>query len=106
MASRTVKLIDEARNVLALAHVEDEGPHYGGTVDLRDAPASFRALCEHFDEAVNDQIFGLADEIEEQFASLHIKAVFEDGSEGYVTDLQVFPSTGGVSFKLAEPASS
>jgi hypothetical protein len=47
-------------------------------------------------------MFSFLDEIQEKIGSLTIKAVFDDGCEAPVKDLQVFPSTGEVSFKLAE----
>jgi hypothetical protein len=42
------------------------------------------------------------DEIQEEIGSLPIKVVFDDGYESPVKDLQVFPSTDDVSFKLAD----
>ncbi len=102
MQTRIVKLIDQSRNVVATAQVADEGAYYGGTIDLRQTPASLRALFEEFEEIVNGQMFAFLDDIQERIGSLPIKAVFDTGHEVYVKDLQVFPSTGDVSFKLAE----
>src|SRR5258708_36158228 len=96
-----VKLIDPRRNVLAAAQVADEGEHYGGTIDLARTPPDVCALFEAFEEVVNGQMFSLLDEVQARIGSLAIKAVFDDGSEVGVKDLQVFPSTGDVSFKLA-----
>jgi hypothetical protein len=47
-------------------------------------------------------MFSLLDAVESKIHALAVKAVFEDGSEALVKDLQIFPSTGDVSFKLAE----
>ena len=102
MNTRTVKLIDQSRDVLAVTQVADEGDHYGGTIDLEGAPASLRALFDEFEEIVNGQMFSFLDAIQEKIGSLPIKAVFDNGREVYVKDLQVFPSTGEVSFKSAE----
>ncbi len=102
MNTRTVGLIDEYRNSLATARVVDEGEYYGGTIDLTCTPASVRALFEEFEETVNGQMFSFLDEIQEKIGALRIKVVFNDGCEAYASDLQVFPSTGDVSFKLAE----
>lgn len=102
MQTRIVKLIDPSRNVVATAQVADEGAYYGGTIDLRQTPASLRALFEEFEEIVNGQMFAFLDDIQERIGSLLIRAVFDTGHEVYVKDLQVFPSTGDVSFKLAE----
>ena len=61
-----------------------------------------RALFDEFEEAVNDQIFSFADEIQAKIDSYGIRARFDDGLEAEVKDVQVFPSTGDVSFKLVD----
>ena len=106
MTTQLVKLIDRSRSVLAVAHVADEGDHYGGTIDLLGTPANLRTLFDEFEEIVNGQMFSFLDEIQEKIASVSVKAVFENGREVEVKDLQVFPSTGDVSFRLAEVPSS
>jgi hypothetical protein len=102
MNTRTVQLIDESRNVLARAEVTDEGEYYGGTIDLACTPPRVRLLFEEFEEIVNGQMFSFLDAIQERVGALAIKVVFDDGCEAQVKDLQVFPSAGEVSFKLAE----
>jgi hypothetical protein len=102
METRTVKLIDPSRKVVATAQVADEGAYYGGTIDLRDTPPSMRALFEEFEEIVNGQMFAFLDDIQERIGALPLKVVFDTGQEGHVKDLQVFPSTGDMSFRLAE----
>ena len=47
-------------------------------------------------------MFSLLDEIQEKIAVISMKAVFENGREVEIKDLQVFPNTGGVSFKFAD----
>jgi hypothetical protein len=105
MNARTVKLIDSSRNVLATAQVADEGDHFGGTIDFRSMPASLRSLFDEFEEIVNGQMFSFLDEIQGKIGSLCVKVVFENGHEAPVKDLQVFPSTGEISFRLAEAPS-
>ncbi len=100
MTTKTVKLLDRARNVIATARVTDERGHYGGTIDLGKTHVELLRLFEEFEEVVNGQIFSLLDEVQQKIEVLSLKAVFEDGSEVAVNDLQVFPSTGDVSFKL------
>ncbi len=102
MQTRTVKLIDQTRHVVATAQVADEGAYYGGTIDLCQTPASLRALFEEFEEIVNGQMLSFLDDIQERIAAHPIKAVFESGQEVDIKDLQVYPSTGDLSFKLAE----
>jgi hypothetical protein len=103
MSARTVKLIDQARNVIAVTHVADKGGRYEGTIDLTCAPPSLRTLFNEFEEIVNGQMFSFLDEIETKIASFSLKAVFDNnGAELSVKELQIYPSTGDVSFKLAE----
>ena len=100
MSARTVQLVDQSGAVLATAQVADEGGYFGGTVDLGCMPPAVRALFEEFEEIVNGQMFVFLDEIQAKIAALHTKAVF-DGFEQEVKDLQIFPSTGDVSFRPA-----
>jgi hypothetical protein len=102
METRAVKLIDQSRQVVATAQVADEGTYYGGTIDLSETPASLLAMFEEFEEIVNGQMFAFLDDIQEKISGLPLKVRFEAGHEAYVKDLQVFPSTRDVSFKLAE----
>lgn len=101
-----VRLVDESGAVLAIARVSDEGEHYGGTIDLSETPDRLIALFEEFEEVVNGQIFSVLDEVQEKIAALPIKAVFDSGIESNIRDLQIYPETGDVSFKLpASPTS-
>jgi hypothetical protein len=97
-----VKLIDCSGNIVATACVIDEGDHYGGTIDLRHSPAMLRTLFDEFEEIVSGQMLSFLDEIQAKISSLGIKVVLDDGMEAFVKDLQVYPSTGDVSFMLAE----
>ena len=101
MNMRRVEFIDRSRAVLAVAQVADEGGSFGGTIDLHAAPAELRALFEDFEEIVNGQMFVFLDEIQGKIGALGISALFDDGLEADIKDLQVFPSTGDVSFRLA-----
>jgi hypothetical protein len=101
MSTRSVQLVDQSRNVLATAQVANEGEYYGGTIDLRSAPSSLHALFNKFEEIVNGQEFVFLDAVQEEIGALRIKAIFDDGSEMDIKDLQVFPSMGDVSFRPA-----
>ncbi len=105
MSMRHVALVDQSRTVLATAEVADEDGYFGGTIDLRSTPAHLRALFEEFEEIVNGQMFAFLDEIQEKIGSLSVKALFDDGCAVPVKDLQVFPSTGDVSFRLVSAPS-
>jgi hypothetical protein len=100
MQTQTVRLIGQAGQVLATAQVADEGAHYGGTIDLRQTPPKVRALFDEFEEIVNGQMFSFLDEVQGRIGLLDIKASFDDGEEVEIKDLQVFPSTCDLSFKL------
>lgn len=101
MNVQTVKLINQARDLLATAHVAEEGDHYGGSIDLRQIPATVRALFEEFEGIVNGQMLSFLDEIQARIGALRVRVVFPDGCEVPIQDLQVYPSTQEVSFKLA-----
>jgi hypothetical protein len=60
-----------------------------------------RVLFAEFEEIVNGRMFAFLDDIQERIGSFLFKAVFADGKEVPVRNLQVFPSTGAVSFKFA-----
>lgn len=100
MDLQTVELLDRDWNVLAAAHVAWEGTHYGGTIDLTEMPEPYRALFQEFEEIVNDQVFGLLDDIDERIESLGISARLPDGSQAPIVRLQVWPQQGTVSFDL------
>jgi hypothetical protein len=100
MVTHRVQLIDPDRTVLATAVVADEGTHFGGTIDLGPAPSDLRALFEEFEEVLNSQMFVFLDEVQGKIGSLPIRVRFANGFESPVSDLQVFPRTGDVSFKL------
>jgi hypothetical protein len=50
-------------------------------------------------------MFSLLDAIEEQIEMLHLKAVFVDGHEATLTDVQIYPSTKKISFQVVKVAS-
>lgn len=101
MQPRTARLVDPTGTVLATARVADEGGYYGGTIDLHGTPPELRALFDEFEEVVNGQMFAFLDDVQARIAAHPVRAVFEDGCEVPVKDLQVFPGTGDVSFRPA-----
>jgi hypothetical protein len=103
MDTQSVRFVDASGNFMATGHVNDEGGHYGGTIQVRELPSSTRELFEEFEETVNDQMLSLIDEIQARIGALRVKVVFSDGHESALHDLQIYPSTGDVSFKLATP---
>jgi hypothetical protein len=47
-------------------------------------------------------MYSLADEIEDSIGKIPLRVAFADGMEAYVEDLQVYPSTKRVSFKIRQ----
>lgn len=101
MTTHTVRFLDPARVVVATATVADAGDHFAGTIDLSAAPPAVRAVFAEFEEVVNGQMFSFLDEVEGKVAALGLRAEWDEGPTAPVTDLQVYPATGEVSFKLA-----
>ena len=100
MSSQRVTLIDQGRQVVATAQVAEQAGTFTGRIDLRPMPVSLQRLFEEYEEIVNTQTFSLLDEIEEQIETLHLQAVFEDGHEAALADVQIYPSTNKVSFQV------
>jgi hypothetical protein len=98
-----VKLLDQSRTPVATAQVTAEDGFFSGKVDLSSMPPALRQTFEEYEELVNGQMFSLLDEIEERIAAVPIVVVFEDSREARVTDLQIYPSTGLVSFRVTKP---
>ncbi|HUG94281.1 MAG TPA: hypothetical protein VML55_25855 [Planctomycetaceae bacterium] len=104
MKMRVLLLLDEQRNELAVARVLDEGERFRGTIDLSSTPPHIRELFDEFEEIVDGQMFSLLDEIQQKIDSLGLRAKFDSCNEARISDLQVYPRTGDVSFRLAESA--
>ena len=95
------KLIDKSGAVVAMGTVADEGDFYGGEMTSIPPGSSCRALFEEFESIVNDQMFSFLPDLEAKIEATGIRVVFDDGAQGEVKELQIFPTTGDVSFKLA-----
>jgi hypothetical protein len=106
MTDQPMYLVDQSSKRVAVLHVAPTGDRYRGTIWLDATPAQLKHLFEEFEENVEGQMFSLADEVEEQIGMIPLRVVFANGTEAYVEDLQVYPSTQRVSFKIrqASPA--
>ena len=106
MTTQSLILVDQSSTRIAVLHVDPSGDHYRGTICLDATPAHFRHLFEEFEENVEGQMFHLADEVEEKIGAIPLRAIFPNGVEVDVADLQVYPSTKRVSFAIrqASPA--
>ncbi len=104
MNTESVKMIGENHEVVAIAQVDQRGEVFSGTIHLDSLPISVRRMFEEFEELVNGQMFSLLDDVQDRIDGLLWRVKFADGVERAIADLQIFPSTQRVSFKLATPA--
>jgi hypothetical protein len=101
MTDKTVQIVDQSCGIVATAQVAETDGVFAGLIDLRSMPADLRRRFEAYEEIVNSQMFSLLDEMEEQIAEIQLVAIFEEGEAFPVEDLQIYPSEGRVSFKVA-----
>lgn len=99
MSCRSIQLVDAAGAVQATAKVADRDGVFEGTVDLRHTPPELRVLFDEFEEIVNGQVFVLLDDIQGRMVACVNRAIFDDGCEIAIRDLQVFPLSGEISFR-------
>lgn len=100
MSRRTVKLLDQQGRLIAVGSVSDQGNRYAGFVDIEPMPSEVQTLFEEFEGAVNGQLLGHIDDLVARIAALRVRAVFDDGTESRVRNLQIFPADDVVSFEL------
>jgi hypothetical protein len=99
MTFTTVEFIDRAGQIVASAQIVESDDLFRGKIDLTPMPASMRRTFEQYEELIKNQAFPLLAAIEDQVDQLGIKVVFSN-SESVVEDLQIYPSTERVSFRL------
>ncbi len=99
MGDRPLSLVQPTAGKIVSFDVALSDALYRGTASLDHTPPTIRRLFECFEEYVNGQVFPLADEVEEEIDALGLRIAFADGSESPAEDLQVYPSTGRVSFR-------
>lgn len=98
--SQNITLIDGTGAVVAAAQVDQERELFSGPVDLGQMPQSMFRKFEEFEEIVNDQAFSALDEVQDEIERFGLKAVFENGREEMLDNLQIYPSDSVLSFKL------
>lgn len=105
MADTPVTLVDHSGNAVATARVSPRGDGiYVGSVDLGPMPPALRRSFEEFEELVNGQVFSLLDEVVESLGRNPLRVVFAEGHEARAEDLQIFPRTGRLSFRVSTDA--
>lgn len=102
MTTQKINFVDSCGCVLATAQVTARDGLFSGLADLSNMPGSLRRKFEEYEEIVLGQMFGSLDSIEDQIQDLSIKVVFENDAEAAVEDLQLYPSSGRVSFKVPQ----
>lgn len=103
--SQAVRLLDRTGRLLATAVVSPTNDGYAGSARLADMPDTMRRAFDEYESLVNQQVFALLDQIEERIAAMDISAVFADREAAPVLDLQLFPGSLRVFFRLAyDPA--
>jgi hypothetical protein len=103
MTLRPIHLIDSAATKLAALEVAPVNDHFEGTIAVERLPSNLRSLFQEFEEVIEGQMFSLLDGIEDQIRAAGLHVLYENGLKAPITDLQVYPSTGAVSFKAAQP---
>src|SRR5438046_2602028 len=106
MTTQPMYLVDQSSTRVAVLNVEPSGDRYRGTICLDATPPELKHLFEEFEENVEGQMFSLADEIEEKIGVIPLRVVFPNGREAYVDDLQIYPSTKRVSFKVRQASTA
>ena len=97
--SETIRLMDSSCRIVATARVERNGRQFVGTIEFDTVPPDIRCKFEDLEALVEQQVFSLTDEIEDEIAALGMRVGFEDGASAPVEDLQVFPRAGTISFR-------
>ena len=97
-------LIDRNSVPIAALEVAPVGGHFEGSLTLGALPPEVRRAFDFFEEIVEGQTFSLLDEAEDAITALGLRAALADGTEADLADLQVYPSTGAVSFSVPVPA--
>jgi hypothetical protein len=104
MTVTSVKLIAGSGNVIGTALVAANEALFRGQIDLSYTPPELIRVFKEYEDIVNGQMFSLLDDIEERIAALALRVAFDEGLEVGVEDVQVYPTTGRVSFKVVQPA--
>ena len=104
MQAQRAYLLDKFSAKVATLDVTQDGDLYSGTIRLDSTPPELIDLFQQFEEMVENQVFSIADEIEERIEAFRLRVAFANGLGAEVADLQVYPSTNAVSFKIRQPA--
>src|SRR5947209_1083116 len=99
MTQRPLYLTNASSAHLATLDVSMVGDRFEGTIDTGKLPEELRQLFADFEEVVEGQMFSLLDPIEERVQAAQLQLAWDGGGTTRVDDLQIFPSTGAISFR-------
>jgi len=102
MSTKMIHIIDHYRTVVATAQVIKQEGRFTGRIDLHAMPVDLRQTFEEYEEIINGQMFSYLDEIEEQISAMQFSVIFDDGDEANIENLQIYPTTNRISFKLVK----
>jgi hypothetical protein len=75
---------------------------YSGLVDLGLMPAFILSQFEEYESLINGQVLSLLDKIDEQIDISSFTVVFDDNRVFHVDDLQIYPSSKMIYFKVPD----
>ena len=104
MTLRPLYLTDASSARLAALDVSVTDDHFEGTANLDQLPDDVRGLFAEFEDVVEGQVFSLLDSVELRIRSAGLRLDWGNGASSPVEDLQIFPSTGAISFRATPPA--
>jgi hypothetical protein len=67
-----------------------------------DIASDFLGFFQDYEVHVNNQCFSNVDELDSQLSSMELSIQVTENCRHEITDLQIYPSTGSVSFVLGE----
>lgn len=103
MTTRPIHLIDDG-TLVACLRVEPCDGRFEGEIDLSRTPPQLLRLFHEFEEIVEGQMLSCLDDIEKKLTDASLRVVLENGEVVEVQDLQVYPRTRQVSFRIGQLA--
>jgi hypothetical protein len=96
--SEKITIFDPQGADVGVADVSNEDGLFTGTVDLSAMPAAMLNKFAEYENIVNNQMFSFLDRIEEEIASLGLRARL-GGAEVELDDVQMYPTDCTISFR-------
>jgi hypothetical protein len=98
----TGQLLARMRRICVIDFAPEPGkPFCLGTV-ATDIASDILEFFQVYEAHVNNQCFSNVDELDSQLSSMDLSIQINENCRHKVSDLQIYPSTGSVSFVLGE----